>query len=68
MDTPEYLCPPEANTYNIDFTRFKIRDMDSGMTLFDVVKDDGDDGSPPARFVRYQFSPQFLDLAAIGAT
>lgn len=34
----EYLCPPEANIYNIDFTRFKLRDMDSGSVLFEVCK------------------------------
>ncbi len=34
----DYLCPPEANIYNIDFTRFKLRDMDSGTVLFEVAK------------------------------
>ena len=35
---PDYLCPPEANVYNIDFTRFKLRDMDTGTVLFEVAK------------------------------
>lgn len=33
-----YLCPPEANVYNIEFVRFKIRDLDSGTDLFEVTK------------------------------
>ena len=34
----DYLCPPEANVYNIDFTRFKLRDMETGTVLFEVAK------------------------------
>jgi len=37
----DYLCRPEANVYNIDFTRFKLRDMDSNAVLFEVAKPDG---------------------------
>lgn len=33
-----YLCSPEANIYNIDFTRFQIRDLDSGIVLFEIAK------------------------------
>ncbi|KAJ8316424.1 hypothetical protein KUTeg_006438 [Tegillarca granosa] len=76
----KYLCPPEANVYGIDFTRFKLRDVDSGAVLFEVEKptpppDDGEsdfeqeDIDPNAgRFVRYQFTPQFLKLKNVGAT
>ena len=68
--TEDYLCPPEANVYGIDFTRFKIRDIDSKTTLFEIAKpppgatdeeteEDGEDVDPNAgRFVRYQFTPQ----------
>ena len=34
----DYLCAPEANVYEIDFTRFKIRDLDSGAVLFEIAK------------------------------
>lgn len=85
--------------YEIDFTRFKIRDLESGAVLFEIAKppseqflDDnngaelnlnntsttaGDDGTtngddnldPNAgRYVRYQFTPQFLKLKTVGAT
>jgi len=37
----DYLCRPDANVYNIDFTRFKLRDMDTGAVLFEVAKPDG---------------------------
>lgn len=76
--TDNYLCRPEANVYNIDFTRFKLRDMDSNSVLFEVAKPEGsgdrddaenEDGDPNAgRFVRYQFTPQFLKLKTVGAT
>lgn len=35
---PDYLCKPEDNVYNIDFTRFKIRDLESGTVLFEIAK------------------------------
>ena len=73
--TEDYLCPPEANVYGIDFTRFKIRDITSSTTLFEIAKpassgeeedgeEDGEDVDPNAgRFVRYQFTPQVYDLS-----
>lgn len=59
--------------YKIDFVRFKIRDMESGATLFEVTKseeEDGDDDGPQEtpRYVKYHFPPQFLKLRRIGAT
>ena len=36
----DYLCPPEANVFGIDFTRFKLRDMDTSTVLFEVAKPD----------------------------
>uniref|UniRef100_T1JIL9 GMP phosphodiesterase delta subunit domain-containing protein n=1 Tax=Strigamia maritima TaxID=126957 RepID=T1JIL9_STRMM len=72
-----YLCSPEANIYDIDFTRFKIRDMESATVLFEIAKppilgdeiEDQEDVDPNAgRFVRYQFTPQFLKLKTVGAT
>lgn len=38
MSPPDYLCKPEDNVYNIDFTRFKIRDLESGTVLFEIAK------------------------------
>jgi len=35
---PDYLCPVDANVYNIDFTCFKLRDMDTATVLFEVAK------------------------------
>ncbi|XP_076836128.1 protein unc-119 homolog B [Brachyhypopomus gauderio] len=74
--TENYLCGPEDNVYNIDFTRFKIRDMETGTVLFEITKppatDKGGekrDVDPNAgRFVRYQFTPAFLRLRQVGAT
>lgn len=74
--TENYLCEPGANVYNIDFTRFKIRDMETGSVLFEIAKPDNiddeiidNDEDPNAgRFVRYKFAPEFLKLKTIGAT
>lgn len=114
---PGYLCRPEANCYDIEFIRFKIRDMQSGLTLFEIAKcgadgradsldrgngcngladakevepaevdavkggeepleERADRGEPDpdeqdehqGRFVRYEFTPQFLKLKTVGAT
>jgi hypothetical protein len=79
--TKGYLCSPDANIYDIEFTRFKIRDMETGLVLFEIVKppppEDSDDfreqeeeeiDSNSGRFVRYQFTSQFLKLKTVGAT
>ncbi|NWH86412.1 U119A protein, partial [Aegithalos caudatus] len=73
----DYLCTPEENVYKIDFTRFKIRDMESGTVLFEITKpaaserehNERKEVDPNAgRFVRYQFTPAFLRLRQVGAT
>lgn len=80
--TEKYLCPPEANVFSIDFTRFKLRDMDTNTVLFEVAKPEShsqgdeeheeteqEETDPNAgRFVRYQFTPHFLKLKTVGAT
>ena len=82
--TSDYLCDRKANIYGIEFTRFKIRDMDGGKTLFEIAKPDGlelegdedeaigeevkEDDPNAGRFVRYKFSPDFLKLHTVGAT
>lgn len=103
--TKGYLCSPLDNIYDIEFTRFKIRDMDSGKVLFEIVKSSsgaGDEDKKTAkkkttataaaaatitdhdtesivtvenydrfanygRFVRYNFTRQFLKLKTVGA-
>ncbi|XP_019869152.2 protein unc-119 homolog [Aethina tumida] len=81
--TDNYLCTPDANVYDIDFTRFKIRDLESGAILFEISKpaaenfdqslEENIENTEPidpnsGRFVRYQFTPQFLKLKTVGAT
>ncbi|XP_056130193.1 LOW QUALITY PROTEIN: protein unc-119 homolog B-like [Lampris incognitus] len=74
--TRGYLCKPEDNIYNIDFIRFKIRDLETGTVLFEIAKpphkeedEESRDGAASAgRFVRYQFTPAFLRLRTVGAT
>ena len=38
ISPPGYLCKPEENVYNIDFVRFKIRDLETGTVLFEIAK------------------------------
>ncbi|XP_034095408.1 protein unc-119 homolog B-like [Gymnodraco acuticeps] len=74
--TRGYLCKPEDNIYNVDFVRFKIRDLETGTVLFEIAKpphteDDEEHREADAsagRFVRYQFTPAFLRLRIVGAT
>ncbi|XP_034538712.1 protein unc-119 homolog B isoform X2 [Notolabrus celidotus] len=71
--TENYLCSPDENIFNIDFTRFKIRDMETATVLFEITKPPSTgerrDIDPNAgRFVRYQFTPAFLRLRQVGAT
>ncbi|KAF7700206.1 protein unc-119 homolog A [Silurus meridionalis] len=77
MITDNYLCSPEDNVHKIEFTRFKIRDMETGTVLFKITKppalESGEDRRKDldpngGRFVRYQFTPAFLRLRQVGAT
>ena len=73
--TEDYLCAPEDNIYGIDFSRFKIRDLNTKTTLFEIAKPpssgnedirDVPDADPNAgRFVRYQFTPQVCTFCCL---
>jgi hypothetical protein len=71
--TEGFLCPLSANTYQINFTNFKIRALQDGgeKILFEVGKGDQpyreatDDSE---RFIQYQFGPDFLNHENIGTT
>ena len=43
--TPKFLCGLDANIYNIQFKRFRIRDMESDFVLFDVSDDSNDNNN-----------------------
>ncbi|CAB3401682.1 unnamed protein product [Caenorhabditis bovis] len=77
--TQDYLCHPSANVYNIEFTRFRIRDLDTEQVLFEIEKPEDtsnqenrdvtiQQATEAARYVRYRFSPEFLKLRHVGAT
>lgn len=80
--TEGFLCS-NTNEYAIEFTRFKIRDLETDTVLFDISKDvallepnDSSDDKQSettatedaGRFVRYLFSSTFLKLKHVGAT
>jgi hypothetical protein len=47
--TDTYLCSPEANIYDIDFTKFRIRDMETKTVLFEIAKPPNADDSLESR-------------------
>uniref|UniRef100_A0A673X3W9 GMP phosphodiesterase delta subunit domain-containing protein n=1 Tax=Salmo trutta TaxID=8032 RepID=A0A673X3W9_SALTR len=59
-----YLCKPEDNIFDIDFIRFKIRDLETGTVLFEIAKpphteedeENGEGDMSAGRFVCYQFT------------
>jgi hypothetical protein len=69
-----YLCPLSANIYGIDFTSFRIRDMDTGHVIFEVNSDPANTPTPDqleqlgdaVRFIQYDFGADFLNLRTIG--
>lgn len=74
--TDSFLCPLSANAFGIEFVYFKVRDLDSGIMLFEVRKETEDalpsDEVPDiqdevaSRTIRYHFGPDFLNLRTIG--
>ena len=44
--TPKFLCGFDANTYNIKFKKFKVRDIESDFVLFEVSDDSEEDKKP----------------------
>jgi hypothetical protein len=66
-----FLCTLRDNIYDIKFGAFRIRDMNSGITLIDVREGDldteiTDDMDPSTRLLKYHFGPDFLNLKTIG--
>lgn len=46
--TDKFLCEKSANTYDIRFRKFRVRDLDSGFVLFEVSDDGSNDAVDPA--------------------
>ncbi|CAG9315149.1 unnamed protein product [Blepharisma stoltei] len=71
--TQSFLCPLSANVYNIEFVYFKVRDLESGMVLFEVQNDNEAPAEPieeddSVRTIKYHLGPDFLRLRALGST
>lgn len=69
--TAKFLCALKDNEYDIKFGAFRIREMDSGITLVDVRDGDldtniSDEMDPTTRLLKYHFGPDFLGLKTIG--
>ena len=70
--TEKFLCSLKDNNLGIRFGAFRIRDMESGITLVDVkdeevekeLTEEMDD--PNIRLVKYHFGPDFFNLKTIG--
>ena len=69
--TADYLCPLSANTYGIEFVYFRVRDLESGMVLFEVSTDEEEEEVPEeeqVRTIKYHLGPDFLRLKSLGST
>mmetsp|Transcript_26642 Transcript_26642/g.47934 ORF Transcript_26642/g.47934 Transcript_26642/m.47934 type:complete len:189 (+) Transcript_26642:993-1559(+) len=72
--TEDFLCPLSANEFGIEFVYFKVRDLDSGILLFEIRKEADEVPSEEpvdevaSRTIRYHFGPEFLHLRTIGTT
>lgn len=69
--TEDYLCPLSANTYGIEFVYFRVRDLESGMVLFEVSSEEDEEEVPESeqvRTIKYHLGPDFLRLKALGST
>jgi len=74
--TQEFLCPMNANIYDMDFTSFKIRALLEGCEKV-LFQRSQPAGLPPpsqrtqddsARFIRYNFNQEVLNQRAVGTT
>ncbi len=67
-----FVCPMTANIYNIIFGRFKIRNIEKGITLFDISPEVEDynysEQSDEIRYIEYTLPLAILKSKAIGTT
>jgi hypothetical protein len=63
----DFLVELSDNVFEFKFGNFKVRDMDSGSTLFEVEREYALDNDE-TRFIHYSFPPDILDLRTIGTT
>lgn len=68
-----YLCSITDNIYNLKFLHFRVRDLVTGITLFEVEdeQESAEPDSTPAednRLIRYHLGPDFLDLTHLGTS
>ena len=81
--TDKFLCPRSANIYNVRFRKFRVRDLESGFTLFEVAddspeqegeqiqeikEDENETIENSMRTIRYHLGPDFLDLKDLGSS
>jgi len=74
--TDKFMCALDANQYGVEFLSFKIRDVESKQTIFEVAKDANAPTPeyPPdfdydlLRTISYQFPSNFLKAKTVGTT
>ena len=76
--TESFLCPMKANVFGIKFGAYKIRDIDTNVTLFEIKNEEeiteeemeqmNELDDDEFRLIRYSFGPKFLDIKIIGTT
>ena len=71
--TSKFLCKLSDNWPKFKFGGFKIRDIDSKITLVEVPEQDVDndpseEDDPETRVIKYHLGPDFLKLKNVGLT
>lgn len=66
--TPTFFGPIVDKQYGIKFGAFRMRDIESGIVLFDIEAEDRDEVveesslSDEDKTIKYHFGPDFLEL------
>lgn len=66
LPTPTFYGPIVDREYGIKFGAFRMRDIDSGIVLFDIEADDRDEIADDTgladddKIIKYHFGPDFL--------
>jgi hypothetical protein len=67
--TTNFLCDLKANIYDLKFQSFRVRDLDTGFTLFEIEdcgETDEEDLTDDSRIIKYHLGSDFLELSQLG--
>jgi hypothetical protein len=65
--TDKFLATTSDNWWGITFGSFRMRDIDSGVVLFEIQAEERESSENDSKPIQYNFGPGFLELQTIGA-